>query len=112
MTDPALLATLCEEIEELRVECDRQGTRAALESIVTDALAGKPIDHRLPEIGLESGSAEVRWVGIPGAGDGHSGDSRYSCPGGQCARIVVADFGAVPRCGIRGNARMRRVDIP
>jgi hypothetical protein len=108
--EAAIRAALCAEVDELRRECDLQGTRDALESIITAARAGKPVSHRLPEIGLAAGPAGSRWAAIPGIGGGEASTERYECPRGLCSRLVVPDPGAVPRCRLFANERMRRAE--
>jgi hypothetical protein len=99
---------LCEEVDDLRAECLRDGTLHLLESIVKDAVAGRPIVARMREIGIDV--PRSGWTPLPGVTEyGPEAPAWYDCPQPMgCPRLAPASLGAVPRCHLSGKRMQER----
>lgn len=96
-------AVLCEDIEGLRDECRTAGLTAELETVVADALAGRPVVAGLLAMGVDV-TRGAGWTSLPGLVGGGSRVMRYGCPHlAPCLRVSPAEPGSVPRCRLDGT---------
>jgi hypothetical protein len=106
------LAAFCEELQDLRTECARQGADQLqqLARIETEAQARRPILVLLAVLLNAKPEHAVRALGagLPGAGPGQADEESFVCPDGACARVAyTVPAGPVPRCRVTGRLMAR-----
>ncbi|WP_413099892.1 hypothetical protein [Streptomyces sp. Inha503] len=107
-TDERLaLATLCDELRQLRRECAAQTEekRLLLSRIEAEARERRPILALLDQLLGTSGADTVRGLSgnLPGAGSGRADEETFACPDGACGRVVHGvPAGPIPRCELTG----------
>ncbi|TYB57674.1 hypothetical protein FXF51_39970 [Nonomuraea sp. PA05] len=106
------LATLCEELPELRAECARQSAarQALLARVESEAQARRPVLGLLAELLGTGPDGAVRALGtaLPGSGPGQADEERFGCPDRACVRVAFTlPAGPAPRCRVTGEPMAR-----
>lgn len=101
-------AMLCDEVDDLREECRRDGTLEQLKLILRDAARGLPVIESMGAIDLAVDRGRG-YMPIPGTRKAPASPTYYECPlTAPCPRQQVAGLGDVPRCDLLGE-RMTRL---